>query len=52
MNITRRNVMKQTMQLTAIGLSAKVIPIYSYAQNINYGPADGLARLHWNENDY
>ena len=52
MNITRRNVMKQTMQLTAIGLSAKVIPISSYAQNINYGPADGLARLHWNENYY
>ena len=40
------------MQLTAIGLSAKVIPISSYAQNINYGPADGLARLHWNENYY
>ena len=52
MNITRRNVMKQTMQLTALGLSAKVIPISSYAQNINYGPADGLARLHWNENYY
>ena len=52
MNITRRNVMKQTMRLTAIGLSAKVIPISSYAQNINYGPPDGLARLHWNENYY
>ena len=52
MNITRRNVIKQSMQITAIGLSAKVIPISSYAQNINYGPADGLARLHWNENYY
>ena len=52
MNITRRNVIKQSMQITAIGLSAKVIPISSYAQNINYGPTDGLARLHWNENYY
>ena len=50
--ISRRNVIKQSMQITAIGLSGKIIPIPAYAQNINYGPVDGLARLHWNENYY
>ena len=52
MNLSRRQLIRKSTQIVGLGLSSKIIPLSSYANELNYGPADGLARLHWNENYY
>ena len=52
MNLSRRQLIKKSTQIVGLGLSSKIIPLSSYANELNYGPANDLARLHWNENYY
>lgn len=52
MGISRRNFLTSSMQLATAGATAKIIPFSVVAQPIVYGPKEGLAQLHWNENYY
>ena len=52
MNLNRRQLIKQSIQLTGLGVSSSIIPMPLFGQNLYYGPKEGLARLHWNENYY
>ena len=52
MNLSRRQLIRKSTQIVGLGLSSKIIPLSSFANELNYGPANGLARLHWNENYY
>ncbi|HJM71550.1 MAG TPA: histidinol-phosphate transaminase [Gammaproteobacteria bacterium] len=52
MFLSRRQIIKNTVQLTGLGITSSIVPMPLFAQNLNYGPKEGLARLHWNENYY
>ena len=52
MNLNRRQLIKLSIQLTGLGVSSSIIPMPLFGQNLYYGPKEGLARLHWNENYY
>ncbi|HJM08961.1 MAG: histidinol-phosphate transaminase [Gammaproteobacteria bacterium] len=52
MILSRRQIIKNTVQLTGLGISSNIIPMPLLAQTLDYGPKEGLARLHWNENYY
>ena len=52
MNLTRRQLFRKSAYIAGIGISSNILPYSVFAQNLNYGPKEGLARLHWNENYY
>ena len=52
MAISRRNFLSNSIRLATAGATAKVIPFSVMAQPMVYGPREGLAQLHWNENYY
>ena len=52
MKFTRRQLIRKSAHFAGIGLASNIIPISVFAENLNYGPKEGLARLHWNENYY
>ena len=52
MILSRRQIIKNTVQLTGLGITSSIVPMPALAQSLNYGPKEGLARLHWNENYY
>ena len=52
MFLSRRQIIKNTVQLTGLGITSSIVPMPLFSQNVNYGPKEGLARLHWNENYY
>ena len=52
MNLNRRQLIKKSIQLTGLGISTNIIPMPLFGQSLYYGPKEGLARLHWNENYY
>ena len=52
MNLNRRQLIKQSIQLTGLGVSSSIIPMPLFGQSLYYGPKEGLARLHWNEKYY
>lgn len=52
MFLSRRKIIKNTVQLTGLGITSSIVPMPLFSQNVNYGPKEGLARLHWNENYY
>ncbi len=52
MKFTRRQLIIKSDHFAGIGLASNIIPFPLYAENLNYGPKEGLARLHWNENYY
>tara|TARA_Y100000590_G_scaffold451760_1_gene593718 strand:- start:736 stop:1866 length:1131 start_codon:yes stop_codon:yes gene_type:complete len=52
MKFTRRQLIRQSSHFAGIGLVSNIIPFPVFAENLNYGPKEGLARLHWNENYY
>mgnify|MGYP001305155467 CR=1 FL=1 len=45
MNLNRRQLIKQSIQLTGLGVSSSIIPMPLFGQNVYYGPKEGLARL-------
>tara|TARA_B100001250_G_scaffold407506_1_gene428375 strand:+ start:1238 stop:2368 length:1131 start_codon:yes stop_codon:yes gene_type:complete len=52
MAVSRRNFLSNSIRLATAGATAKVIPFSVIAQPMVYGPREGLAQLHWNENYY
>ena len=52
MKFTRRQLIRKSAHFAGIGVASNIIPLSVFAQNLNYGPKEGLARLHWNENYY
>ena len=52
MKFTRRQLIRKSAYFAGIGLASNIIPFPLFAENLNYGPKEGLARLHWNENYY
>ena len=52
MAVSRRNFLSNSIRLATAGATAKVIPFSVMAQPMVYGPREGLAQLHWNENYY
>ena len=52
MKFTRRQLIRKSSHFAGIGLVSNIIPFPVFAENLNYGPKEGLARLHWNENYY
>ena len=52
MAVSRRNFLSNSIRLATAGATAKVIPFSVMAQSVVYGPREGLAQLHWNENYY
>ena len=52
MKFTRRQLIRKSAHFAGIGLASNIIPFPVFAENLNYGPKEGLARLHWNENYY
>ena len=52
MKFTRRQLIRKSAHFAGIGLASNIIPFSVFAENLNYGPKEGLARLHWNENYY
>ena len=52
MDLNRRQLIKKSIQLTGLGISTNIIPMPLFGQSLYYGPKEGLARLHWNENYY
>ncbi len=52
MGVSRRNFLSNSIRLAGAGATAKVIPFSVLAQPMVYGPREGLAQLHWNENYY
>ena len=52
MKFTRRQLIRKSAHFASIGLASNIIPFSVFAENLNYGPKEGLARLHWNENYY
>ena len=52
MKFTRRQLIRKSAHFAGIGVASNIIPLSVFAQDLNYGPKEGLARLHWNENYY
>ena len=52
MGVSRRNFLSNSIKLAGAGATAKVIPFSVLAEPMVYGPREGLAQLHWNENYY
>ena len=52
MAVSRRNFLSNSIRLATAVATAKVIPFSVMAQPMVYGPREGLAQLHWNENYY
>ena len=52
MAVSRRNFLSNSIRLATAGATAKIIPFSVIAQPMVYGPREGLAQLHWNENYY
>jgi len=52
MKFTRRQLIRKSAHFAGIAVASNIIPLPVFAQNLNYGPKEGLARLHWNENYY
>ena len=52
MAVSRRNFLSNSIRLATAGATAKVIPFSVMAQPMVYGPREGLAQLHLNENYY
>ena len=52
MKFTRRQLITKSAHFAGIGLASNIITFPLFAENLNYGPKEGLARLHWNENYY
>lgn len=52
MSVSRRKFLSNSIKLAGAGATAKVIPFSVLAEPMVYGPREGLAQLHWNENYY